>query len=206
MVKLGMNVNGEFWKKHICSRIWEVGKQVWKNGFNDTEREKEYVQMKECPRNESFVDGNVGAGVRLMVRRSDRMTWKYDDDKCRCGLVETERHALFECTLYGEERGRWRGVVRNLKDGMEEYCAHLHHTLAALKRYFPASLVAPLPSSEQTNLPSSNHTYTKSTPKHIHHHYAPSVTSTHTTHIISSTAPTYAPHCRPWICGQTPTE
>ena len=68
----------------------------------------------------------------------------------------------------------------------------------------PASLVAPLPSSEQTNLPSSNHTYTKSTPKHIHHHYAPSVTSTHTTHIISSTAPTYAPHCRPWICGQDP--
>ena len=31
--------------------------------------------------------------------------------------------------------------------------------------------------------PSSNHTYTKSTPKHIHNHYAPSVTSTHTTHI-----------------------
>ena len=82
----------------------------------------------------------------------------------------------------------------------------LHHTLAALKRYFTASLVAPLPSSEQTNLPSSNHTYTKSTPKLIHHHYAPSVTSTHTTHIISSTAPTYAPHCRPWICGQSPPE
>ena len=33
----------------------------------------------------------------------------------------------------------------------------------------PASLVAPLPNSEQTNLPSSNHTYTKSTPKRIHH-------------------------------------
>ena len=60
--------------------------------------------------------------------------------------------------------------------------------------------------SEQTNLPSSNHTYTKSTPKHINHHYAPSVTSTHTTHIISSTAPTYAPHCHPWICGQTQPE
>ena len=29
---------------------------------------------------------------------------------------------------------------------------------------------------------------------------------THTTHIISSTAPTYAPHCHPWICGQTPAE
>ena len=55
MVKLGMKVNGEFWKKHIC-RIREVAKKVWKNGFNDTEREKEYVQMKECPRNESFAN------------------------------------------------------------------------------------------------------------------------------------------------------
>ena len=67
-------------------------------------------------------------------------------------------------------------------------------------------LVTPLPNSEQTNLPSSNHTYTKSTPKHIHHYYAPSVTSTHTTHIISSTAPSHAPHCHRWICGQTPPE
>ena len=56
------------------------------------------------------------------------------------------------------------------------------------------------------HLHSSNHTYTKSTPKHIHHYYAPSVTSTHTTHIISSTAPTYAPHCHPCIWGQTPPE
>ena len=29
---------------------------------------------------------------------------------------------------------------------------YLHHTLADLKRYFPASLVAPLPNSEQTHL------------------------------------------------------
>ena len=49
------------------------------------------------------------------------MTWNYDDNKCRCGLVGTEKHVLFECTLYGEERGRWRGAVRDLKDGMEEY-------------------------------------------------------------------------------------
>ena len=42
--------------------------------------------------------------------------------------------------------------------------------------------------------------------KSHHHHYAPSVRLTHTTHIVSSTAPTYAPHCRPWICGQTPPE
>ena len=28
---------------------------------------------------------------------------------------------LFECTLYEEERGRWRGAVGYLKDGMDEY-------------------------------------------------------------------------------------
>ena len=46
----------------------------------------------------SFADGNV-AGVRLMVSRgclpvrgSESMTWKYHDNKCRCGLVETEKH------------------------------------------------------------------------------------------------------------------
>ena len=30
LVKLGINVNGDFWKKRICNRIREVGKQVWK--------------------------------------------------------------------------------------------------------------------------------------------------------------------------------
>ena len=35
------------------------------------------------------------------------------------------------------------------------------------------------------NRPSSNHTYTKSTSKHIHHHYAPSVTYTH--HLLNCT-------------------
>ena len=40
--------------------------------------------------------------------------------------------------------------------------------------------LTPLPNSEQINHPSSNHTYTKSTPNHIHHHYASSATPTHT--------------------------
>ena len=78
--------------------------------------------------------------------------------------------------------------------------------LAALKRYFSASLVAPLPNSKQINYPSSSQMYIKSTPNHIHHHYVPSVTLTHTTHIISSTAPIYAPHCHRWICGHAPPE
>ena len=30
-------------------------------------------------------------------------------------------------------------------------------------------------------------------------------THIHNTH-VSSTAPTYAPRCHPWICGQTPSE
>ena len=41
--------------------------------------------------------------------------------------------------------------------GITKYCAHLHHTLSALKRYYPASLVARLPNSEQTNHLFSNH-------------------------------------------------
>ena len=59
---------------------------------------------------------------------------------------------------------------------MTKYCAHLHHTLAA----HLASLVASLPNSEQINHAFSNLTYTKSTPNHIYHHYAPFVTLTHT--------------------------
>ena len=41
--------------------------------------------------------------------------------------------------------------------GITKYCAHLHHTLSVLKRYFPASLVTSLPNSEQIQFPSSNH-------------------------------------------------
>ena len=91
------------------------------------------------------------------------------------------------------------------QETITQYCAHLHHTLVALKRLFPTSLFALLPNAEQINHPSSNHiNYTKSTQNHIHQHYAPFITLTYTTHIISSTAPTY--HCHPWICGQTPPE
>ena len=40
----------------------------------------------------------------------------------------------------------------------------------------------------------------------IHHLYAPFITLTYTTHIISSTLPRYVPHHHPWICGLIPPE
>ena len=46
MVNLGMNVEQEGWKKYICERIQGSRRRAWKDGFNDTEREKEYVRMK----------------------------------------------------------------------------------------------------------------------------------------------------------------
>ena len=90
---------------------------------------------------------------------------------------------------------------------------HPPHPLHIHTAYFNTSVhknttifnnVAPLPNPEQINHPSSNHTYTKATPNHIHHDYVHSVTLPHTTHIISLTAHTYAPRCHSWICGQTP--
>ena len=55
----------------------------------------------------------------MPVRGSERMTWQNDD--CSCGLVETEMHVVFECTLYEEERESWRVAVGYRKDGMDEY-------------------------------------------------------------------------------------
>ena len=36
------------------------------------------------------------------VRGSDRMTWKYDNDKCRCGLVE-QRNMCYLNAFYMEQ-------------------------------------------------------------------------------------------------------
>ena len=58
--------------RSISVREYKCGRSAWKDGFNDTEREKEYVWMKESPRNDSFTDESVGARVRLMVRGSKR--------------------------------------------------------------------------------------------------------------------------------------
>ena len=83
------------------------------------------------------------------------------------------------------------------QEAITKYCAQLHHTLAALKRYFTAPAVTPF-AQLRTNKSPLLKSYLQSTPNHIHHHYSPRCnTHTHTTHVISSTAPTYAPHCHP---------
>ena len=46
---------------------------------------------------------------------------------------------------------------------------------------FPRLTRRTLAQLKTINHPSSKYAYTKLTPKHIHHHYAPSVTLTHTT-------------------------
>ena len=59
------------------------------NGVGINEREQQYVHMKSQPKNEKYVNGSVGARVRLMVRGgylpvrvSKAMEWKYDDNLC----------------------------------------------------------------------------------------------------------------------------
>ena len=120
--------------------------------------------------------------------------------------IPTDTHAIITTDIKTNMGHIYTSIVSRHLATSSFSCAYLHYKLAALKRYFPASLVLPLPNSEQINQPSSNHIYTKSTPNHIHHHYTPSVTLTHTTHIISSTAPTYAPQYHPWIYEQSPPE
>ena len=51
--------------------------------------------------NEKYIDGSVGAMVKMMVRGgclsvkgSTRMSLKYDDMRCVCGDVESEKHVL----------------------------------------------------------------------------------------------------------------
>ena len=58
-----MNVDGETWKNYICERIQDGCRRAWKDGFNGTGRQKEYVRMKEISKNESFADGSVGTGL-----------------------------------------------------------------------------------------------------------------------------------------------
>ena len=46
-------------------RSTTVRAEGWKNGFNDSVREKPFVRMNKCPKTESFADDSVGGRVRL---------------------------------------------------------------------------------------------------------------------------------------------
>ena len=123
MVNLMMNVVEEVWKKCICERIQEVGREAWTDWVNNIEREKEHVRMKECPRRDSFAYGSVGAKVRMMVRGgclpvrgSGTIKWKYQDYICGCGPVETD------CMQSIWTRARTMDMNnKKIEDGMCEY-------------------------------------------------------------------------------------
>ena len=102
MARLGMKYDRNVWKKTFVARIQEYGRGQWRNGFGINKREQQYVHMKSQPKNEKYENGSVGARVRLMVRGGcppvigyKGMEWKYDNDLCVCGTIETEIHVLF---------------------------------------------------------------------------------------------------------------
>ena len=49
MVNLVMNVEEEVWKKCICERIGEVGREAWKDGFKNIERKKRICVDERMP-------------------------------------------------------------------------------------------------------------------------------------------------------------
>ena len=70
---------------------------------------------------EKYVDGNVGAMVRMMVRRgclpvrgNTRMSWTYDDEHCVCDEVESEEQMLLDCNLYMDVKRRWKETLASV--------------------------------------------------------------------------------------------
>ena len=101
--------------KFADEKIKLVGCIIWMNNCGISERLQQYAFKKQPPMIEKYVDGSVGAMVRMMVRRgclpvmvNTRMSWKYDDEHCVWGEVESEVHMLLDCNLYMNVRRRWK--------------------------------------------------------------------------------------------------
>ena len=43
-------------------------------------------------------------GECLPLRGNEHMKWKYKNDKCVCGMIETEAHLRNTCEMYKDER------------------------------------------------------------------------------------------------------
>ena len=53
---------------------------------------------------------------KLPLRGSGMMTWKYHDDLCGCGQVETEAHVYLNAIDMDNSENRWRGKIKGLND------------------------------------------------------------------------------------------
>ena len=76
------------------------------------------------------------------------------------------KNTIFNNGCYTTNMRHIHTSIVSRQEAITKYCAHLHYTLAALKRYFPTSHVAPLPNSQQINHPSSKYTYTVNAKTH----------------------------------------
>ena len=63
-----MSVNENAWMKCVDEKIKLVGCRIWMNNCGKNERLQEYASKKQLPMIEKYVDGSVGAMVRMMVR------------------------------------------------------------------------------------------------------------------------------------------
>ena len=66
--KLGMSVNNKAWMKFADEKIKLIGCKIWMNNCGNSERLQEYAFKKQLPMIEKYVDGSVGAMVKMMVR------------------------------------------------------------------------------------------------------------------------------------------
>ena len=107
--RLGMNNNEKLVRKLVDKTIMFIGRITWMNGSGNCDRAQEYPSKTQCPMNEKYVYGGVGATVRIMarggclpLRGSTRMSCGV------CGDVEPEKHVLLDCNLYMDVRRRWK--------------------------------------------------------------------------------------------------